>query len=195
MLPFLHDRLQRQQALLTQSGTVLDKFHRQDLDLAESTDALLADTLSTWHTLGLALPENEARAWRAELSAARQGVDPATGQRISQHRRELQRGTALRVLLGHAERLRADIARDQDALDDGRRSLQPMVLVAIQQGLWPPEPPAVVNQAALEALWRAMLGNATLGTAGRQLAMTLGAADVLLLLEDLTASAFGIIQP
>jgi len=185
MLPFLHDRVLRRQALLARSGLVLDKFHRQDLDLADAADALLADTIATWQALGLALPENEARAWRAELAAARQGLDPATGQRVSQHRRELLRGTALRVLLAHAERLRGDTTRDQAALDEGRRQLQPMLLLAEQQGLWPPAPPAAVNQAALEALWRAMQRSATLGTAARQLGMALGAPDLLLLLQDL----------
>lgn len=187
MLPFLHDRVQRLLALLTQSGAVLDKFHRQDLDLAEAADALMADTIATWHALGLALPENEARAWRAELSAARQGLDPATGQRVSQHRRELQRGVALRVLLAHAGRLREQAAQDEARLDEGRQTLQPMLLVAEQQGLWPPAPPAAATQATLEALWRAMLGNATLATAARQLGMKLGAADVLLLLQEIVA--------
>ena len=62
-----------------------------------------------------------------------------------------------------------------------------MRLVAEKQGRWPPAPPAAATPATLEALWRAMLGNATLATAARQLGMKLGAADVLLLLQEIVA--------
>ena len=195
MQPFLHQRLQALAGLQAASSAMLAKYNRLDLDLAPALSAFLDQAVQGYRALGLASAENRLLALQAQTVSAAQGTHPDTLERVTSHRRELQRAVALRVLQHSAEQLRGDIERDQRQLDDTRAQLRPMVLLALQLGLVTlrgRQPPAL---ARLETLWRAMLAHPDLQLAARQLAMQASVHDVLLLLAGLVEAARGSVPP
>lgn len=189
MQAFVHERLQVLQRLLARSSEVLAKYNRLDLDLAAALNEFLAEAIAGARALGRAPLENQLLALQAQFVSAQQGTHPLTLERVTGHRRELLRAVALQVLQRSAELLREDIARDSQALADGRAQLRPMVLAAIQQGLVSLHPRKALSQHQLEALWRGLLKEPDIHLAARQLAMQLGVYDIQLLLAELVQVA------
>jgi hypothetical protein len=189
VLPFVHDRLQRLQALLACSSVVIAKYNRLDLDLAAAVNAFLDETVAAYSALQLATAENTLLALKAQFVSAEQGTHPDTLERNTGHRRQLVRAIALRVLQRSAEQLRNDITQDQNRLYDATRQLQPLVLLAIRDKLLPPLRRQRLNQHQLQQLWRALLQASESELAARQLAMQTSTYDILLLLDDLLQSA------
>ena len=195
MQPFLHQRLQALAGLQAASSAMLAKYNRLDLDLAPALSAFLDQAVQGYRALGLASAENRLLALQAQTVSAAQGTHPDTLERVTSHRRELQRAVALRVLQHSAEQLRGDIERDQRQLDDTRAQLRPMVLLALQLGLVTLRGRQPLALPRLETLWRAMLAHADLQLAARQLAMQASVHDVLLLLAGLVEAARGSVPP
>jgi len=195
MQAFLHQRLQVLAGLQAASSAVLVKYNRLDLDLAHALSAFLDEAVSSCRMLGLSGAENRLLALQAQTVSAAQGIHPDTLERVSSHRRELQRAVALRVLQLSAEHLRADIERDQGVLDQARAQLRPMVLVAVQEGLVSMPQREPLSMAELDALWRAMLAHPELQLSVRQLAMQASVHDLLLLLAGLVEAAGANVPP
>ena len=128
-------------------------------------------------------------ALQAEFVSAGQGVNPMTLERVTSHRREMQRAIALRVLQRSAEQLRADLERDARGLADAGAQLRPLLLAAMQKGLVRPRRGKPMSQAQFHRLWRAVLGEPDLALAARQVAMQLSVYDIHLLLADLIDAA------
>ena len=116
------------------------------------------------------------------------GVDPVTLERVATHRREMQRGVALRVLTASAERLRADYDGAERQLAAARERLLPLVLYSLQKGYVVLDPEGKYSQADLDALWESLLDDPESQVAARQVALTVVASDILILLNDLLAS-------
>ena len=189
MLPFLHDRLRAAEALLASSSQVLAKHNRLDLDLAPALTAFLDQAIASYRTLNRASEENQLLALQAEFVCATHGVNPLTLERVTSHRREMQRAVALRVLQRSGEQLRADLERDAKLLADASAQLRPIVLAAMQKGLLRPRPGRPMSQVQIERLWRAVLNEPDLALAARQLAMQVSVYDIQLLLADLIDAA------
>ena len=189
MLPFLHDRLRATEALLASSSQVLAKHNRLDLDLAPALTAFLDQAIASYRTLNRASEENQLLALQAEFVCATHGVNPLTLERVTSHRREMQRAVALRVLQRSGEQLRADLERDAKLLADASAQLRPIVLAAMQKGLLRPRPGRPMSQVQIERLWRAVLNEPDLALAARQLAMQVSVYDIQLLLADLIDAA------
>jgi len=182
---FVHERLRVLQRLQARSSEVLAKYNRLDLDLATALTDLLDEAIAGFHALGRASNENQLLALKAQFVSAQQGTHPITLERVTGHRRELQRAIALQVLLRSAELLRADIARDSQALDDARGQLRTIVLLALREGLLPLKARRPPSQRQLDTLWRNLLRAPDIQLAARQLAMQLSAYDIQLLLAEL----------
>jgi len=182
---FVHERLRVLQRLQARSSEVLAKYNRLDLDLAAALTDLLDEAIAGFHALGRASNENQLLALKAQFVSAQQGTHPITLERVTGHRRELQRAIALQVLLRSAELLRADIARDSQALDDARGQLRTIVLLALREGLLPLKARRPPSQRQLDTLWRNLLRAPDIQLAARQLAMQLSAYDIQLLLAEL----------
>jgi hypothetical protein len=185
MLPFLHDRVQALERLLASSGDVLAKYNRLDLDLAPTLTAFLDQAIDGYRALGLNVVENRLLALKAEWVSAGQGMNPLTLERVATHKRAMQRAIALRVLQHSAEQLRTDIERATGVLAQGEAPLRAIVLAAHQKRLLPRAQAGAITQRQLEQLWRALLADADLQLAARQLAMQLSLPDTLLLMSDL----------
>ncbi len=185
MQAFVHERLRVLQRLQARSSEVLAKYNRLDLDLATALTDLLDEAIAGFHALGRASNENQLLALKAQFVSAQQGTHPITLERVTGHRRELQRAIALQVLLRSAELLRADIARDSQALDDARGQLRTIVLLALREGLLPLKARRPPSQRQLDTLWRNLLRAPDIQLAARQLAMQLSAYDIQLLLAEL----------
>ncbi len=189
MLPFLHERLRATEALLAASSEVLAKHNRLDLDLAPALTAFLDRAIAGYRALNRSSGENQLLALQAEFVSAGQGVNPMTLERVTSHRREMQRAIALRVLQRSAEQLRADLERDARGLADAGAQLRPLLLAAMQKGLVRPRRGKPMSQAQFHRLWRAVLGEPDLALAARQVAMQLSVYDIHLLLADLIDAA------
>ena len=189
MQAFVHERLQALQRLLARSSEVLAKYNRLDLDLAAALTDFLDEAVAVCRALGRASNENLLLALKAQFVSAQQGIHPVTLERVSGHRRELQRAIALQVLQRSAELLRADIARDSQALDEGRGQLRTIVLLAIRDGLLPLQARRPPSQRQLDALWRHLLQAPDIQLAARQVALQLGVYDIQLLLAELIQAA------
>ena len=189
MLPFVHDRLQKREQLLAHSSAVLGKYNRLELDLAGAVTAFLDEAIAVHRALQLATVENALLALKAQFVSAEHGTHPDTLERGAGQRRELVRSIALRVLQHSAEQLRNDVGQDQQRLLDAMRQLQPLVLLALRDGLIPLPRRKRLSQPRLQSLWRALLQAPDSALAARQLAMQLSVYDILLLLDDLVASA------
>ena len=189
MLPFLHDRLRATEALLATSSLVLVKHNRLDLDLPTALTAFLDQAVASYRALNRTSGENQLLALQAEFVSASHGVNPLTLERVASHRREMQRAIALRVLQRSAEQLRADLQGDAKVLADAGAQLRPIVLAAMQKGLVRPRPGKPMTQAQLDKLWRAVLSDADLSLAARQVAMQVSVYDIQLLLADLIDAA------
>ena len=189
MLPFLHDRLRATEALLAASSLVLAKHNRLDLDLAPALTAFLDQAIAGYRALSRTSGENQLLALQAEFVSASHGVNPMTLERVASHRREMQRAIALRVLQRSAEQLRVDLERDAMLLADAGAQLRPIVLAALQKGLVRPRPGKPMTQAQIDELWRAVLSDADLSLAARQVAMQVSVYDIQLLLADLIDAA------
>ena len=189
MLPFLHDRLRAMEALLAASSGVLAKYNRLDLDLAPALTAFLDQAIAGYRALSRTSGENQLLALQAEFVSASHGVNPLTLERVTSHRREMQRAIALRALQRSAEQFRTDLERDAKVLADAGTQLRPIVLAAMQKGLVRPRPGKPMSQTQLERLWRAVLDERDLGLAARQLAMQVSVYDIELLLADLIDAA------
>lgn len=189
MLPFLHERLRATEALLAVSSKVLAKHNRLDLDLAPALTAFLDQTIAAYRALNRTSAENQLLALQAEHVSASQGVNPLTLERVTSHRREMQRAIALRVLQRSAEQLRADLERDAKLLADAAAQLRPILLAAMQKGLVRPRVGKPMSQAQLDRLWRAVLNEPDLSLPARQVAMQVSVYDIQLLLADLIDAA------
>ena len=195
MLPFLHDRVRTLQGLLAASSAVLGKYNRHDLDLAPALGAHLDEAIATFRRIGRTQSENQWLAWQAQVVSASHGTNPLTLERVSTHRREMQRGIALRVLQQSAEQLRADLARDGAALAEATTQLRPIVLAAMHKSLFVPKAGRAPTQKQLEKLWAAVLADAELQLAARQVMMAVGPYDIQLLLADLIDAATATTAP
>ena len=189
MQTFLHQRLQAVARLQAASSAVLAKYNRLDLDLAPALSAFLDEAVQTYRALNQASTENRMLALQAQTVSAAHGTHPDTLEQVASHRRALQRAVALRVLQQSAEQLRADIERDQRALDEARTQLRPMLLAAIQHGLVAPQQRKALSAAQLDKLWLAIVAHPELQLAARQLAMRTSVHDLLLLLAELVDAA------
>jgi hypothetical protein len=185
VLPFLHDRLQRREQLLVHSSAVLGKYNRRDFDLTNAVNTFLDDAVAVHRTLQLTAVENAFLALKAQFVSAEQGTHPDTLEHRTGQRRDLVRAIALRVLQRSAEQLRDDGARDEQLLQDARRQLQPLVLLAVRDALVPQSSSKRLNQQQVHLLWLALVQAPESALAARQLAMQTSLYDVLLLLGDL----------
>ena len=189
MQVFLHQRLQALARLQATSSAVLAKYNRLDLDLAQALAAFLDEAVQTYRALNQAGTENRLLALQAQTVSAAHGTHPDTLEQVASHRRALQRAVALRVLQQSAEQLRADIERDQRALDEARAQLRPMLLAAFQHGLVALPQRKAPSAAQLGKLWLAMVAHPELQLAARQLALRASVHDLLLLLAELVDAA------
>lgn len=189
MLTFVHDRLAKLQRLLARSNATLTKYNALDLDLGVALSEFLDEAVEHYRASNRGDVENELLALKAFHTSAQHGVDPATLQRVTTHRRGMARGTALRVLQQSGQRLRADYGQDQQTLEEARTLLRPIVLQALHKGLIDVLSPAPLGQPQLEELWRTLLSDADTGLAARQVAMQLSGIDIQLLLAELITAA------
>ena len=189
MQPFVHDRLQKLQQLLAHSSAVLVKYNRLDIDLASAVGGFVDEAIAVHQKLQLSSVENALLALKAQFVSAEHGTHPDTLVRSTGHRRALVRAIALRVLQHSSEQLRNDIAEDQQRLLDARRQLQPLVLLALRDGLIPLPRRRRLSQRRLQLLWRALLQAPDSTLAARQLAMQISVYDILLLLDELVETA------
>jgi hypothetical protein len=187
--PFIHERIQRFDHLLSTASAALRAYNDLELETATIVVGFLAETSAAYQTMGNAAAENEMLALQAQLTSARRGVDPMTLERATTRRRELERAVALRVLLVSGERLRTDHAHLQQRLRETREQLAPIVVYALQKGLAAPVPDQPPTQVDLEHLWRALLDDPESQAAARHLAMSVATHDLLLLMADLLESS------
>lgn len=191
MLPFLHERMRALEHLMAQSSAVLNKYTRLDLDLGPALTAFLDDTIAGYRALTRSSAENQMLVLKAQFISATQGVHPLTLERVTGHRREMVRAIALRVLQSSAEKLRNDLATDDQTIAEGRALLRPIVLLAEQKGLIPLRAGTALNQQELDELWRQLLQEADISLAARQVAMQLSLYDIQLLLAELISAIRG----
>lgn len=184
MQVFLHDRLQKLRGLLTRSNEVLGVYNRLEFNLAACVTGFLNEAIAAHHAMQLAPEENALLALKAQFVSAEQGTHPDTLLRITGHKRELMRGIALRVLQHSAEQLRNDTNRDEQRLGDARRQLQPLVLLALRDGLIKLPLRKRLDQRQLQLLWDTLTLASDSTLAARQLAMQVSPYDVLLLLDE-----------
>lgn len=184
MQVFLHDRLQKLRGLLTRSNEVLGVYDRLEFNLAACVTGFLNEAIAAHHAMQLAPEENALLALKAQFVSAEQGTHPDTLLRITGHKRELIRGIALRVLQHSAEQLRNDTNRDEQRLGDARRQLQPLVLLALREGLIKLPLRKRLDQRQLQLLWDTLTLASDSTLAARQLAMQVSPYDVLLLLDE-----------
>lgn len=189
MKVFVHDRLHKLEAMLLRSNQVLAKYNNLDLDLAVAVNAFLDLAIDEHRTMQLSAVENTMLALKAQFVSAEQGTHPDTLLRSTGHRRELVRAIALRVLQHSAEQLRNSTAELQQQLLIATRQLQPLVLLALREGLLPLRGRKRLSQRALQRLWTALLDAPSSALAARQLAMQISLHDILLLLGDEVQSA------
>lgn len=189
MLPFLHERLRATEALMMSSSEVLAKYNRLDVNLAPALEAFLEQAVAGYRALNRTAGENQLRALQAEFVSASHGVHPLTLERVSSHRREMQRAIALRVLQRSAEQLRFDLELDARLLAEANALLRPIVLAAIQKGLVHSLLSEPMSQTTLEEFWRVLLDQPDLALAARQVAMQMSVFDIQLLLGDLIDAA------
>lgn len=189
MQAFVHDRLQKLQQLLAHSSAVLAKYNRLDLDLASAVGGFLDEAIAVHQQLQRPSVENALLALKAQFVSAEHGTHPDTLVRSTGHRRELLRAIALRVLQHSAEQLRNDIAQDQQRLLDATRQLQPLVLLALRDGLFVQPRGRRLSQRRLQLLWQALLQAPDSALAARQLAMQVSVYDIVLLLGELVQAA------
>ena len=184
MQPFVHDRLHKLQHLLQRSSETLGVYNRLELNLAAAVTGLLQEAITAHRAMQMAPEENALLALMAQFVSAEQGTHPDTLMRSTGHRRELLRAIALRVLQHSAELLRNGVTQDKQRLDEARRQLQPLVLLALRDGLIKLPLRKRLSQRRLQQLWRALLGAPDSALAARQLAMHCSVYDILLLLDE-----------
>lgn len=184
MQAFVHDRLRRLEPLLLRSSQVLTKYNRLDLDLAVALNEFLDEGIELHRTLQLARTENALLALKAQFVSAEQGTHPDTLLRSTGHRRELVRSIALRVLQHSAELLRNSTADDRQRLVDATGQVQPLVMLALRDGMVPLRGRRRLSQRALQRLWTALLDAPDSALAACQLAMQCSVYDILLLLGE-----------
>ena len=184
MQPFLHDRLHKLLHLLQRSSDTLGVYNRLEFDLAAAVTGFLEEAVAVHRALQLAPEENALLALMAQFVSAEHGTHPDTLLRSTGHRRELLRAIALRVLQHSAEQLRTCVERDQQRLDEARRQLQPLVLLALRDGLIKLPVHKRLSQRRLQLLWRALLQASDSSLAARQLAMHSSIYDIHLLLDE-----------
>jgi hypothetical protein len=189
MLPFLHDRVRSLQKLLAASSAVLAKYSRLDLDFAPALGAHLDESIAAFRAMGRTSSENQWLAWQAQFVSASHGTNPLTLERVTSHRREMQRAIALRVLQQSAEQLRADLDRDSATLAEAGNQLRPIVLAAMHKALIVVKAGRAPTQKQLEKFWAAVLADADLQLAARQVMMAVSIYDIQVLLADLIAQA------
>lgn len=183
---FLHGRLETLARVLEGSNAAL-RAHSAG-DTAETAAAHLDEASEAYRTLGLADAENQVLSLKAELSSARRGWHPVTLERVQTRRREMERSIALHVLTTTAERLRSDCAEAQRTLLETRERMVPIVLYALQKGSLSPDPLGRMTQGELERAWQSLDHDPEIQTAARQVALTVSAADIALILGDLLSS-------
>lgn len=184
MQPFVHDRLQKLRHLLQRSSDTLGVYNRLEFNLAAAVTGFLDEAIKAHRALQLATEENALLALLAQFVSAEQGTHPDTLLRSTGHRRELLRAIALRVLQHSAELLRAAVEKDQQRLAEARQQLQPLVLLALRDGLVKLPVRKRLSQRGLQLLWSALLQAPDSALAARQLAMHSSIYDILLLLDE-----------
>jgi hypothetical protein len=189
MLPFLHDRLQKLERLLEHSNAVVTTYNRLDLDLGTALTVFLDQAIAHYSTVNRSDVESELLALKAQYISAHRGIHPLSLERVTSHRREMERAIGLRVLQQSAQRLRSDYGQDQQALFEGRAMLRPVLLQAMQKGLIDLLSHQTLSQQQLNELWQRMLTEPELQLASRQVSMQLSRIDIELLLADLIGAS------
>lgn len=184
MLPFVHDRLTKLNALLAHSNQALVAYNQSAFDLPAVVSGFLDAAIAAHSALQLTQGENALLALKAQFVSAEHGTHPDTLLRSTGHRRELVRAIALRVLQHSAEQIRIRIGQDEQLLVDARHQLQPLVLLALRDGLIKLPLRKRPSQRRLQMLWRALLKAPDSALAARQLAMRCSIYDILLLVDE-----------
>jgi hypothetical protein len=187
--PFLHDRIQKFGQLLEGSSSALSAYSAFDPGLGRIAAAFLGQAGAVYRALNLGEVENDLLGLAAQLTSAHSGVHPVTFERVTRHRREMERSVALQVLLSSAGRIRADHSEARDALDQARQRLVPILSYGIEAGLVKPPANGTYTQPELTDMWASLRADSQLQAATRQIAMTMAMVDVYLLLPDLLAAA------
>lgn len=185
MRRFLHDRQRRLEERLADSSAALQAYLALNVAMPESVLGFLDRTAAQYRALGDPDAENEMLALEAQLSAAHRGLNTETLELVPRGRREYERAVALQVLLAGAARLRTDLVRTGQLIDQAQERLSPIVCIGLQKGLLSPSASGQYRQAELEAAWQSLLGDPDLRAPAQQLAMGVTVADILLLLADL----------
>ena len=184
MRPFLHDRLQRWQQLVTLCNEVLTKLGRKDLDVAVAVRHFLGEAIEVQRQQQRAAAENQLLALQARYLAALEGVDPATQQVTRTGRRTMQRSAAMAVIVQAGDLVRGDWEKDQQVLEQARADLQPILVAAQQLGLSDPSAEDL-GAAQLEQLWRRVRETPQTAAAAHSVQLRLNPSDLLLLLAEL----------
>jgi hypothetical protein len=186
---FYLDRLNKLDGLLRLSTDVYRSYADSSLDLPRDLGALLNEAGAVYEGFGSATVCNELAELRAQFVCAQRGIDPATSEKVIGHRRDLERGVALRVLSQSSGRIRKDVARYVETVEQARAQLRPAVLLAIQKKLVDVSGRVPMTQEVLAKLWSEMIGDPDLSLAARQVATIVSVADATLLLAELVDAA------
>jgi hypothetical protein len=189
MPPFLHLRLQRIESLLHSADDALRASTERSLSAVDVAVAHLADAGTVYADLGIPDAANQMIGLSAQMAEARSGINPLTLERVSTHRREMERTVALYAVQTSSARLRTDYSDVRRSLDALRAGVSPLALYALQQGMVPSAPDRSLTQDELEVVWKALCDDPESRSAARQIMANAARTDVLLVLGDLLESA------
>lgn len=180
MLPFLVGRQARITDLLDVANDALQRLVARDPDATTATTALLEAAVVVYRELGPAPTHNELRELLARHALAAEGTDPSTLERITSHRRSMQRAVTFTVLERVGALLRADWSTSNQALEDIATNLRVLVANALARGLVQPADLPITDDASADALWQRLLNEPDFAVAASQLGLRANVIDLRL---------------
>ncbi|OLY91193.1 hypothetical protein SAMN05444008_11266 [Cnuella takakiae] len=189
MQRFYHHEVQQYEGLLQLLNGLFEKYNTRDPDVLPALQAWLDKAIATYRGMGKSGLENMALSWKADLVTALRNINPATLERVTQHRYQMQVAIAYRLLQAAGAQLQSDLQGCRQNLDAARSLAAQLVTAALQNGVVTDEQlEAAASQEALEELWKDMAADAGIALGQKRLLMQVSRYDVWILLEEILAS-------
>lgn len=186
MLPFVHARLARYQALIESSNLLAGRALRQELQLAESVGTHLQNCAQAYQALGQSAIESRMLNLALDIHAARHISARRAAQEGGPRPRELERAAVVAAIQASAEQLQADLQRDRQLIASAREMLSPITLAALQKQLLRPKRGRIGHAVAdAESLWRTVVADDDLRLPCQRVVMAVSVYDVQLILQEL----------
>lgn len=188
MQPFYYSQVNKLMGALNALEKVTVQYINRAFDLPASLLEWLDHTVQAYKDIGQLERESQLLLLKAEMVTAQRGINPATLEKQSTHRNELQYNTAFRIMQAAEALLRTDLGSKMEKLREAEDLVRQVVIAGFQEGIITQEKiMKAKKQSHLEALWAELSIDPNISLGQTRILLLISKYDVWIMLGDLLA--------